>query len=89
MYTLTVYSLIAIRFSRKAQIIVDVRNETNNDPNISSGKWIPQNTLETPPNKPKKSNEQPTIFVDLENSNMVAIESKKVVWSDGNDESGA
>ncbi len=89
MYTLTVYSLITISFSLKVQIIVDVRNETNNEPNVSSGKWIPQNTLETPPSNPKKSNEQPIILVDLKNSNMVAIESKKVVWSDGNDESGA
>ncbi len=89
MYTLTVYSLITISFSLKVQIIVDVRNETNNEPNVSSGKWIPQNTLEIPPQKPKKSNEQPIILVDLKNSNMVAIESKKVVWSDGNDESGA
>ncbi len=88
MYTLTVYSLIALSFSLKAQIIVDVRSENNNEPNISSGKWIPQNTLEAPPNKPKKNNEQPIILVDLKNSNMVAIESKKVVWSDGNDESG-
>ena len=79
MYTLTVYSLITISFSLKVQIIVDVRNETNNEPNASSGKWIPQNTLETPPNKPKKSNEQPIILVDLDKINMVAIESKKVV----------
>ncbi len=88
MYTLTVYSLIALSFSLKAQIIVDVRSENNNEPNISSGKWIPQNTLEALPNKPKKNNEQPIILVDLKNSNMVAIESKNVVWSDGNDESG-
>ena len=89
MYMLTVYSLIAISFFLKAQIIVDVKNETSNEPNVSSGKWIPQNTLEAPPSKPKKNNKQPIILVDLKNSNMVAIESKKVVWSDGNDESGA
>ena len=89
MYTLAIYSLVTLSFSLKAKITVDVINETNNEPNISSGKWMPQNILETPPNKPKKNNKQPIILVDLKNSNMVAVESKKVVWSDGNDESGA
>ena len=87
-YMLTVSSFITINFFLKAQIVDAVTNETNNEPNTSWGKWTPQNTLETPPSKPRKDNIQPIILVDLKNNNVAAIDSIKVVWSDGNDDSG-
>lgn len=75
--------------SRNNQIMIAETNATINEPPISKGKCMPQNTLANPPIKPIAVRTQPIVLVDLKNNSSNANDNIRVVWSEGKDVSSA
>ena len=81
--------LILCTFTFIKKMKDDASIDTIIDPTISKGKWTPQKTLATPPISESTSSINPDFLVSAKQTNINAIENRKVVWSDGKDVSGA